>query len=152
MNLNKKAQTGNALFGIITFLILLIIFGVGLAAGIYMFFGQDYDFRQIDAELLNAKISSCLKVNQLAFQEKTTAPTDEFYEKCDLNKNVIEENFALLITLNEKEKLRWKDIALCALNEKNKNFPVCESSEFTTSQGTFKIITGANQQIKRGVT
>ena len=51
----KKAQTGEGTW-LIVFVVMLAIIGLGLLWGMTAFFGVEYDFRGIDAEILNFKI------------------------------------------------------------------------------------------------
>jgi len=125
----------------IAFLFLLTVIAAGIAGGIFIFYGQGYEFRQIDADILNKKVKSCLSNNEVNLEDE-----NEIFETCNLNKQSIEENFFIIIKTPEEDyQFGRSDEVSCDLAEKNKNFPVCA----TSTLDDFTIKTGGNQQAKR---
>ena len=150
--MNKKAETlGNQLL-IFVFLVFIVLVGVGISSGVYIFFSADQDFRQVDAAILNKKITDCLTNNEIISPQQLSEPTEKFYKICALNKQVIENYFTLSIELNDLPVFKLKDSNLCALSNKNKQFPICESSIIQTKQGKIKITSGSVQQVRKVLT
>jgi hypothetical protein len=87
--MNKKAD--EKYLSIWMFLIWAII-GVSIVLGVLMFYSVQGDVRQIEAQLLIDKLSSCITTN-FNYGEITKSDFD-IYAKCGLNKDVFEkENF-----------------------------------------------------------
>ena len=145
---NRKAQLGEQIMSF-PFIFMLLIIGLGIAAGIYMFFGSGYDFRKVDADILNYKIRNCLSNKSINFDQEQTALEEEFFTTCALNQEVIKENFIILIEQNNNVKIGTKsDETTCSLSEKNPEYPICT----TTYLDNFKIVTGSKQQAQRQIT
>lgn len=149
--MNKKAVLGVAnmiwLFLLIAFIIL-----IGLAAGFYIFLSAEYDFREVDASILNYKIEKCLGENELKWEADKEDFEQQFYPICNLNKKVISENnFFIYINFNdEKNYTAGKgDRTQCALSEKNPNYPVCVDSILEKNGKTIFVQTGSNQHSKK---
>ena len=86
--MHKKGELGEQI-SVFMFLFLMFVIGVGIVIGVFIFFGQGYDFREVEANLLNYKIGECIKENEITeeFFEK-----GNFFEKCRLNKGAVEKN------------------------------------------------------------
>lgn len=133
--MNKKANTGNQIM-IFPFLFLLLIIGLGLITGIYIFFGSTYEFRQIDTNILNYKIKSCLSNNDIDFSNP-----ENFFTTCKLNKNITQEYFIIYIQQDSKTIYDYGDEVACDLSAKSEKYPKCTDS--TLDQ--YSIRTGSNQ-------
>jgi len=139
--INKKAQLGEQMT-FFAFLFLLIIIGLGIVAGVYIFFGSGYDFRSVDADLLNYKIRNCISNNLLDDNFK-----NNFYEICKIDLKVIEDkNYIIRILADEKEFFDFGDELQCELSAKNINYPKCTSVNFNSNGKNIFILTGSNQQ------
>lgn len=137
--MDKKGELGNQVM-LFSFFFLLVVIGVGIVAGVWLFYGQGYDFRQAEAEVLNYEIKKCLvneKIDKSSF-------ADEFYEKCRLNKEVVEQGIVKIIRDNEIV-FSIGDEVQCGLSEKNENYPKCVEREI----GVYKVLTGSNQRVRR---
>ena len=148
----KKAQAGNALM-IFWFIFLLILVGGGIVIGIGMFFGSEYDFRQVDADLLNIKINSCLQENPLDFSKTNSEIENEIFEKCKINEKLSEHGLFILIKNKTQEqilKIGSGDNTQCALADRNENFPRCENSTIILAKEKYFIFTGSNQKKEFG--
>ena len=140
---NKKAQTGDFLTLAWMFFLFVIIFAVA-SAGLLLLFGSPPDLKQADADSLNIKLKNCLIKNEISNAE-------ELYEKCALNKEVIEKNNMIIIQENNLifiQEGRGEE-ALCELSEKNENYPKCAVSEITKNEKQIKITTGSWQFISK---
>lgn len=147
---NKKALLGNQLM-IFVFIIILIIIAVSIVTGVSMYYGKEYDFRKVDAQLLNYKITRCLAENEIDFSLPFEKLENEIFTLCDLNKQVIEDNFYIKISVNGELKFKEKDADVCALSDKNENFPVCIETESQINSKTFTVLTGSSQRTKEKV-
>lgn len=144
--MNSKAQSGNFMF-IFWFLFLLILVGGGIALGISMFFGSEYDFRQVDANILNHKLTKCLSENEIDLSQTNEEIGSEIYKKCKINPDLSDNSLLILIKIGDEQKFKAGpgDATQCALAEKNKNFPRCKSSSITKDYTLINITTGSNQ-------
>jgi len=142
--INKKAEAGDQIM-IFAFLLILFIIGGGIAFGVSLFFTSDYDTRQVDADLLNYKIKSCLSDNDIDFSNPKN-----FYTTCNINKNITQEFFLILIKQNQKEVFNYHgDETQCSLSEKNPNYPKCTNSTLIKNNNEYYIMTGSNQHSRR---
>ena len=153
--MNRKGDLGNQISGF-AFFFLMIIIGVGIAFGVYLFFGSGYDFRQGEAELLNYKIKQCIGENDLSGDFFNT---ERFFETCNLDKEEVIKNNLIRICENSKDCIREdKDLLevgnnfqACKLEGAKENFafPRCVISDFTKGERKFEIITGSKQASRR---
>ncbi len=151
MNFNKKAALGSQTMIFVFLLIVLLILG-GLVTGVSMFFGKEYDFRGVDASILNYKIQKCLAENNFNFALPEKEFEQTFYSSCQLDQNITKQNFFVLIKYDNKKiyEIGPGDITQCALADKNPNYPKCVNSTLTLNQKIIFIETGSNQKaIKR---
>ena len=144
---NKKGDLGTQIMFVVFFIVVIII-GVGLVTGVYMFYGKDYEFREVDARSLNYNMQSCLSQQKIDFTKTSEQITKEIFAKCTLNEKVIAENYYFQIYVNDGEKIKFKDINKCALSDKNELYPQCVSSDFFVNNEKFTLITGTDQRIK----
>jgi len=165
MNLliNKKAD--EKYLSIWMFLIWAII-GVSIVLGVLMFYSVQGDVRQIEAQLLADKLSSCI-TNGFNYEEIKGSNFD-IYAKCSLNKNVFDEEnfyyFNINITGEGNGQLgkiilggnNWKTECdyqfLKEEAEKENKFPQCtrqDSTAFdskTNKRYIVSVITASNQK------
>ena len=153
---NKRAQMGKQVM-IFSFLLLMVIIGVGITLGVGIYFGTGYDARQADANVLAYKISNCFGNNSISdIQSK-------FYATCGIDEKSLENN---QIIMKICESLNVEDCAkdsataflfsgsnfqACVFSggQGNVAFPRCSSSTVSKDGRSFTIIAGSNQQIKR---
>jgi hypothetical protein len=155
--MNTRAQSGNIIL-FVGLLAVLIVIGVGITAGVAVFFGQENDFREVDANALHEKVKTCL-------YEKTpelTSPIPgelgkDFFEQCKINEQVVKDNLLIIIHApNGKTYEQGRgDETQCNLSSKNQYFPICVKSTLSkkilTNDGRsdatvdYIIITGSSQ-------
>jgi hypothetical protein len=141
--LNKKAVAGPQTM-IWAFALIVIVMCLGIVLAVSIFFAADYDFRQADADILNYKLNDCLAKNEIDFTLSPEQFAEKLYVLCDLNKQVIEENFFMHIKSEQNEYVLGKgDQTQCALSEKNTNYPKCRYSSLKSG---IEIQTGSNQK------
>lgn len=147
--MNKKAALGAQMMVFLYLLIIILIAG-GITRGIAMFFGEEYDFRETDASLLNQKIYNCLSEKNINLNINLTEKEkfeQEFYSTCQIDKNVIESTFFLSLTFNSQDyKIGSGDATQCALAYENPNYPKCITSTLTKDNTIITIQTGSNQK------
>lgn len=157
--MNKKAQIGSQLM-IFPFILLLVIIGVGIVAGAVSFFGKEYDYRNVDADILNNKIQNCLSEQNIIWND------DSFYKLCDLDKNSILNNSIIFkicknsdncIIESDSSKIQLSvggNFNACSFigTQKNDAFPKCTEKVTIINGVKYDIITGSNQFSKKRVT
>lgn len=152
LKIRRKAQMSSFMMFWLFFFIMILI-TVGIVLGISSFFGDEYDTREIDAEILNEKVSHCIENND--FDLSSVEIFDkQIEENCGLAKKIIEEKFFVYIDygLEEKYSLGKTDSTQCALSELNKNYPKCVDSTITKNGVEIFIQTGSNQKAEVKVT
>lgn len=139
--ISRKGQAGE-MIPVFAFLCLLVIIGLGIFVSIYFFFGAGYDFRQVDADILNYNIRSCISENILNENFKAN-----IYEICKIDEKVIKDNkYIIRIILDGKEFFKFGDEIQCGLSSKNINYPRCTLLSFNLNNQKIEVLTGSNQQ------
>ena len=145
--MNRKGDVGNQVM-IFSFLFLLFVIGVGLVAGVFMFYGFDYEFRDVEAAELSFVIQECMLENEVNDEFK-----ESFFDVCNLDKEVIEESgMGFKICRDTRDCINEDNVFLqsggnfqtCDFEgaRKNEAFPKCVKKSF----GEFEIITMSNQK------
>jgi len=154
----RKGQIGNMTM-IIVFVFLLGVIGTGIYFGTWMFFSSDYDFREIDAKILNKNIRLCIKNQEINWSNSDKeALSSEFLKKCRINSNVTDNLFFIQIKNGDVEILNLGrgDGVQCGLLEKNTKYMRCFNSTIHESYGNeeflFFIQTGSNQNYREKIT
>ena len=150
---DKKGTVGDQL-GIFWFLFLMLIIAGSLAIGIFMFYGNGYDYREIEAEILNYKIRGCILESEV-----TEGFFKDFYEKCRLDKKMIGENNIIKICDSSKDecltsadyKFLAGDVGICWIKSVKGNnvFGKCAEESFLKNGKKFTVITGSTQFSRR---
>ena len=144
MVLNKKAQIGEQIM-VFPFLFILVVICVGIAIGVYIFFGGGYDFRQVDADILSYKIGNCILDNEV---------NEEFwsdlYTKCRLNKEVLDKYSLFRVSYGGDEKFSTGgDFEQCGFKGKNEKYPQCSKKEFVKGEMRVIVETTNKQSSRR---
>lgn len=149
--MNKKSETGNQIM-FFTFLFLLVIIGVGIVTGTFIYFGDEYDTREIDAEILNYKIRNCIANRELN--------KDSFYQECVINESSISRySLILKVCVDSSDCAReenpfvenGRNFQACNFigAKENRNFPKCVKRTLEINGKRYEIITGSNQFSRR---
>ncbi len=154
---DKRGYEVGEQLGIFFFLFLIVIIGVSIFVGVGLFFGKGYDFREVEAELLNYKIKECLASNEIdiGFFKK-----ENFYDKCRIDKGVIDlGNYIIKICEGSDRDScvvgggifsEGSNFQLCKLNiKKNYVSSLCSIKSFEKNGKGFVIITGSKQDSRR---
>ncbi len=151
--MNRGGETGNQLM-FFTFLFMLVMIGAGIVAGVLIFFGNEYDTRHIDADILNYKIRKCIIEKDFEFSN------NGFFETCLLNeKTMTDSEIIVKICIDSSDCLTEKDSLLifgsnfqaCGFEgvKENKAFPRCKMNSFVKEGKKYDVITGSNQKVRR---
>jgi nitrogen fixation-related uncharacterized protein len=150
--INRKG-TGSAMMFFPFFVIALII-GGGMFWGVKVFYGQGYDFRQSEADILMDEVRDCF----LQTEEDFFGDNFDIYQECRFNKNVIEDggHSILIRDLGEVEQekfivgvLDYQNQCFFEAAEKNRDFPKCAVSNVTKQGKEFEVLVGSAQKSKR---
>ncbi len=161
--MNKKAALGSQIF-LVVFILILIIIGGGIVLGTYLFIGDESDFRQVEAEMLNAKIRECISGADFGSLNNLNSGIDYLYQKCGLNKEVIEQNNLIRICnrfgndmsncISDSRLIRASsggDFTVCGLKAANKKFPKCVTKELFSNGESLVVVTVSNQHLRREI-
>lgn len=144
----KRGELGSQMM-IFTFLFLLIIIGGAIVAGNYIFFGQRYDGRQAEADELNYKISECLQGNMVDLSN-----VGEFYSKCGLNRNVLDERIYMIRIGECKDRgcgnlnvlfTLGSNFEACFFTGKSEDYPKCSVTKIVKEGKEIQILTASKQ-------
>lgn len=145
---NRRAEQGGDVVYLIPFVFLMLVVSLGLWSGIYSFFGNGYDFREAETDLMALSLQSCLESHDF-FVEGF-----DFYSSCGFNHNVDKEH--LIYVKNSASGEEFFIGVLDYLNQcsfvgskKNVDFPKCKEFELYTEQGGLQVVVGSNQNFKR---
>lgn len=108
---NKKG--GEKYLSVWWFFILAII-GVGIVAGIYIFYYADIDVKEIEADILANRMIGCLVE---AGSIKSELLSEEIFDACYLNKEAIEKSgkYYLEIKVYDAENCKTGEIDKCKI-------------------------------------
>ncbi|MDP3881503.1 MAG: hypothetical protein Q8Q31_01355 [Nanoarchaeota archaeon] len=152
---NKRAEAvGNQTMWLWSMFLILIAAG-GIAAGVLIFYGYEYDSRTPEANILNNIISNCLSQEKINFSHEA-----DFYSKCRLNRKVLleEYNFTKINILICKEDCKdgeilfqlGSDFQSCNFKGKNEKYQRCiERFSKDVEGNTLQVIVGSNHLIRR---
>ena len=150
--MNRRGLS-EGIFSFVGMLALFLLFSVGVFIAIGSFFGDGYDFRSMEAEILSFKVEKCLLENEIDWI------SGNLYESCRFNGNVLE-NFeenrlGILICEGscEDEEVLFKegsDFTSCNFGEEKSRFMRCKSSFVDSEFGYFEIVTGSLHESKEG--
>lgn len=147
-----KKATGGQQLTIFPFLFLMMMIGLGITAGVWMFYGKGYDFRQAESSLLNYKLTSCILEKDIDFTK------DSIYDLCNLNKEIIEKNNIIKICKNSQDCVdsssplffSGSNFQGCFFTgaKQNDAYPKCSLVSIKKQSDTYQIITGSKQLIR----
>ncbi len=157
--INKKAETESGEFlMLLAYIMIMLAIGAGIWIGISFFFSSEYDFRSVDAKILNNKISSCIQNNEINWNnENKDSLVQDFLSKCRINQNIANSSLFIQIKKGNLELLRLGkgDEVQCSLSEKNILYPKCFNSTIykdNNLDSQFFILTGSNQKSREKLT
>jgi len=156
--LNRNGELGNQIMSLLYIFLMLVIF-IGLTAGIFIYFGAEYQFKQVDADLMYLKIVKCIR------EKPIDSIVNDFYSICGINKEVTQEFFRVKICLHKDEtdnciieessdKVKFvegSDFQSCELIgvKDNTNFPRCAKGIIEVNKVQYEVIAGSRQELRR---
>ena len=99
----KNKRGGEKLLSIWWFFVLVVI-GGGIVIGLLIFYNADLDVRQAEADILTGRIMSCMNDGGV-FRESIFTDVEKVYEKCGLNREMIEKDFYFRISITDEAGL-----------------------------------------------
>ncbi len=148
---NRKGEVGNQVM-FFSFLFLLFVIAVGIVAGVALFYGFDYEFRNVEAELLRVQTERCVLNNEL-----NDSFRDNFFDKCGFNKDVIENSGLKIRVCIDGNDCITEDKAYISVGSNfqtcdfegakaNDAFPKCVKKIFVKEGRNIEIITASGQK------
>lgn len=151
--MDRKGTIGEQI-SIVMFLFLMIIIGIGIYIGTSIFFGNGYDFREVESGLLNYKIKECIIKNEVHEEF-----FEDFLERCKLNKEILQKNNIIKICKNSGDCIRAEksefslgsDFQSCGFEGARENieFVRCSINKFKKGGDEFDVIAGSKQNRRR---
>ncbi len=144
--LNKRGALGEQLH-IITFLFLLIVAGLGIVAGVFLFFGEGYDFKVTAGEIFVNNLGECFLENAELIVNINNLGSDEekrnlIYSECELDGKVVEDSFLYSIS----DLIRFGlDDTIC-LTQKEK---ICAGRIIEINGKNYRILAKSIKEIER---
>jgi hypothetical protein len=151
-NIIKKGQAGDTVMTF-SFLFLLVVIFVGIFFGLSIFFGQEIDFRETEAGILNYKLRECVRSNGIevingiysscGIDERATNRGGMIFKICEVSCGEGNEGEYLFST--------GGDFVLCRTeaSEENRNIERCVVERISSDGNVYEIITGSNGKIRR---
>ncbi|MEK6898836.1 MAG: hypothetical protein AABW79_01945 [Nanoarchaeota archaeon] len=130
-----------------SFMMLLVIIGVGVVSGVLLFYGDRYDVRALEARIIFDKVFACAEKNDFF--------ADDFrLEKCGLLEGAFRGEHLIYIKRNdgiEKYFGNYDFIVECELEglKERQDGPVCLNEDIENEFGSYKIIVGSKQNARR---
>jgi len=158
--MHKKAQLGEQIM-VFMFIFLMFVIGAGIVLGTYFFVGPEFDFRNAEADMLSYKIRTCINANEVVLTGDAEQNLKLVYEKCSINKNLLDMNNFIKICDNTKNPLDCvnkenpvlssagpSSFQPCGFLEKNK-FLGCSMNNFVKDDKIYTILVTSKQTIRR---
>ncbi|MFA5020295.1 MAG: hypothetical protein WC533_04310 [Candidatus Pacearchaeota archaeon] len=151
--MNKKAEMMGIKVLSFWMILIWIIVGFGILAGVWIFFSIESDLRLNQAKVISENIGGCLVDN--TYLDKDFVK-DEFnlFDRCNIDSELNKRYFYINITLadfNSNEKIKEilkgdSDFEIqCYLSDKSKDYARCFTSSYIV------YYTNENDEIKKGI-
>jgi hypothetical protein len=147
IRMNKVGTAaGKGILWFVFFLMAMII-SLGLVGGVFSFFGEGYDIRNDESEVLLEKVLECFDKNDF-FDENYGE--EEFYENCRMNKKVLSKEHVVFVSDSEGKEFfvgvyDFKNRCFFGLEKKNKDLPRCFDRKIVKGGEEFYVLVGSNQ-------
>ena len=152
--MNRKGEVAGSGLLFFVFFLMMIVVGAGISGGVWMFYGQGYDFRETESIVLFEQVVDCFVEEDYNFFEEGF----DIYETCRLEKMVLSENHLVLVRRvsdGTEYFIGVRDFETqCFLDarEKNINLPLCVNSSIMNNGETYEIVVGSNQDSRKVAT
>jgi len=141
--MNRKGDSGDWVnFG--GFFLICLVLGGGIALGIVIFFGEGYNFKQAESEILFDSVRDC-------FLERDFFDEAFNFSMCGIDEGVLRKDRLVLVSNLENGEeysigVRSYEVE-CDLNIEER--PYCSSEEVVKGGERFLIITGSGADSRR---
>ncbi len=129
------------------FALLMVIIGVGIIAGVILFYAQKLDVRATEAELLLDSVKQCAETRDFFAADFTL-------EECGINLGQSSNHLVYLKRSDGQEAFSgvrdFTDQCLLEGIKGRSNAPLCINTTIQTPQGEYYILVASNQQARRG--
>ncbi|MBX4211923.1 hypothetical protein KW787_00505 [Candidatus Pacearchaeota archaeon] len=147
-----RGQVDSQLAGFIFIFVCLLIIG-GVVAGNTIALGDDFNYKPLDAAILNAQVQKCLSLHDIS------KISSDFYATCGINESIIKKYYRIKICdtvecIGSKGIFSTEgDFEICGITgiNKNSNYPSCSTSQILISSKKYTIITVSSQDVRRGL-
>lgn len=109
IKISGKKGSSEKILSLWHFLVFAVI-GVGITAGVYMFYSVDIDTRGLEANILYAHLSDCL-INQGFVPDNFMKEDFDILKECRINKGVIDADFYFKVQMTDADKIALKTIS-----------------------------------------
>jgi len=154
MKMNRTGEVAGSGLLFFVFFLMMIVVGAGISGGVWMFYGQGYDFRETESSVLFDEVLDCFVEEGNNFFEEGF----NIYEKCKFDENVLSKNHLVLarrISDGNEFFMGVRDFETqCFLDarKKNRNLPLCVNSSITKGGEIYEIVVGSNQDSRKVAT
>jgi hypothetical protein len=147
--MNRRGVAGDVVnFG--GFFLIVVIMAGGVIGGYLVFFGQGYDYKIVESEILYARVQECLEETGADF----FAEDFDIYDMCRLNKNVVENRrmiYLKRLDTDEEFSVGVRDfINQCELIDRGNRFAKCVGGNVLLGGDSLELIVGSNS-VSQGV-
>jgi len=155
---NRKGVLGDATMFSVFFFIILII-GGGIVGGVLIFYGGEYEFKGVEAEVLSYSVKTCL------VEKGVDELKNDFYGVCKINEEVfLRGNKARICKdISEDGCLEARstdsgvefstdgDFVICRLEgaEENEDYGKCDIEEIRLGDEKYLIVSISEREIKK---
>jgi len=158
--MNKRADSGdNTMFFVFFFLIIIV--SAGIVGGAFVFYGKEFDFKNIESQMLFQDTKNCLSSSEFDFNRVKDDPY-YFYEKCQLNETVLGNYLGLKVCVDTKnfENCFESSDAIIRVGSNfqaclfegskgNNNFPKCINGTFVRDGKAYALIVSSHHSARR---
>jgi hypothetical protein len=153
--ISKKGNAGNQIM-IVPYLFIIVIISMGIASGMWIFFGSPPDFRPVDSTILSYNIQRCILENEV-----NSEFTGNFFKNCWISQNVTEKYYDIKICLNKDSVgciednsplfISGSNFQICGISgiEGNANYPVCVKKTIIKGDKKYSILVLGDQKPRR---
>ena len=148
--IQRKAQLGDQVM-IFPFLFIMILIGGGIVGGTLLFFGNEYDVRQSEANTLAYTLQTCIQ--QHTFNWESADIDSEIYKTCHLDGSALSEGSLIRLKRNSVQILTVNigKVEGCFFIGATKNpaYPKCTTLRFSKDGTSYELTTGSFQRKQR---
>jgi len=144
----RRGQVSEAV-DLFPFMIFLILVGGGLIAGTTIFYGEEIDYRIVEANQLADIVKNCISENGFWVEK------EKFYEHCGVSEKVLNVGHSLNVVIGGKDNVVFGgNFKACDFEgaKRNRHYPKCAKQVFEVGGVKYEVVAGSNQwSVKRRV-